>query len=229
MNDNETMASPIDIPQMPFRNNTISTTLTAPFKFKIGKMTSLSPADHAYVCHAIGAFSGDEANTPVHPVSIIFPPRGLPDGLYKDVIRSRVISAYQFYSCVLFFNFSLFLQLALGAAITALASSTTKDNTGVTILAAANTINAGIVALMHNSGIPDRFKNDWTEYEKVELFMKEVIGGGIVRQDITREDIVADCYARYSKARETISKNKPSSYQATSLDPPGSQTKKSHL
>jgi hypothetical protein len=40
---------------------------------------------------------------------------------------------------------------------------------------------------MHNSGIPDRFKNDWTEYEKVELFMREVIGGGIIREDVTKE------------------------------------------
>lgn len=76
--------------------------------------------------------------------------------------------------------------MLLGAAITALASSSTTKTT-ITILAAANTVNAGLLALMHNSGIPDRYKNDWTEYERVELFMKEVIGGGIVRENVTKE------------------------------------------
>lgn len=156
-------------------------------------MSTLSATDHAYVCHAIGVTSDHEANTLLWPKSIIYPPKGLPDGLYKDVIRSRTICTYQYYFCVILFNVSLFLQLILGAATTALASASTKENTAVTILAAANTVNAGILALMHNSGIPDRFKNDLTEFEKVELFMREVIGGGIVRENVTKEDIVSDC------------------------------------
>jgi hypothetical protein len=98
-------------------------------------MHSLSEEDHRYVCRAIGATSDDEANTLLRPRSVIYPPKGLPDGLYKDVIRSRVVCTYQYYFCEIFFNVSLFLQLILGAATTALASSSKKENTAITILA----------------------------------------------------------------------------------------------
>lgn len=101
------------------------------------------------------------------------------------------------------------------AVVTALASTSKGGNTAITILAAANTVNAGLLALMHNSGLPDRYKNDWTEYEKVESFMKELIVSGIIREEVSRADVVIDCYERYSKAKETVLRNKPSAYTAS--------------
>jgi hypothetical protein len=228
--DKETMASPTDTPTfngtMPSRKDTMETQSEAPFKFQAGKMITLSSTDHAFVCHVIGATSDDEANSLLHPKSILYPPKGLPDGLYKDVIRSRVVCTYQYYFCMVWFNVSLFAQLILGAAITALASASKGGETSITILAAINTVNAGILALMHNSGLPDRYKNDWTEYERVELYIKELIAGGIVREDVSREDVIADCYERYAKAKETVSKNKPASYTATAIVAPASRPKK---
>lgn len=186
--------------------------LEGPFKFSLGKMVSLSEADHAFVCHAIGASSRDEANSLLHPNSTVYPSRGLPSGLYRDVIHSRATCAYQYYFCLVWINVSLFLQLVLGASMTALASSSNGDSTAITVLAAANTVNAGLLALMHNSGLPDRYKNDWTEYEKVELFMKELIASGIIREEVSREDVIIDCYKRYAKAKQTVLGNKPSAY-----------------
>src|SRR4051812_20024316 len=174
---------------MPTRQTTIGT-LEAPFKFKPGKMVSLSPVDHAFVCHAIGAICDDhETQSLSQPKSGIYPPKGLPDGLYRDVIRARVVCAYQYYFCMIWFNVALFLQLLLGAATTALASASKTNNLIVTILAAANTINAGVLALMHNSGLPDRYKNDGIEYEAVEMYMRELIDGAIVREGVSREDV----------------------------------------
>jgi hypothetical protein len=97
--------------------------------------------------------------------------------------------------------------------VTALsASSTTPKQTAITILAAANTVNAGILALMHNSGVPDRFKNDWTEYEKVEMFLEELITAGIVPEGQGKEDLVQECWDRFAKARATVARNKPDVY-----------------
>lgn len=182
-----------------------------------GKIASLSPADFAIVCHAIGATANGETQALLHPTSVIYPPKGLTDGLYKNVIRSRTISQYQYYTCSIFFNISLILQLLLGAALTALGSSSHQNgkNTAITILAAANTVNAGLLALMHNSGLPDRYKKDCDEFDSVYMFMKELMDTGIVKQGLTREDIIADCYTRYAVARETVSRNKPASYSAT--------------
>jgi hypothetical protein len=86
----------------------------------------------------------------------------------------------------------LVLQILLGAAITALApSSTFSKNTSITILAAANTVNADILVLMHNSGLPDRYKNDWNEFDNVEMFVKEVLESGIVRDGMGRDEVIA--------------------------------------
>lgn len=118
---------------------------------------------------------------------------------------------------MIWFNVSLFLQLILGAATTALASSSKAHDTSLTILAAMNTVNAGVLALMHNSGLPDRYKNDWVEYEKVEMCLKALIDGGVVREGLSKEDIIADCYQRYSNAKDTVQKNKPSAYTASAI------------
>jgi hypothetical protein len=84
-----------------------------------------------------------------------------------------------------------------------------------------NTVNAGILALMHNSGLPDRYKNDWVEYEKVEMCLKALIDGAVVQKGLSKEDIIADCYERFAKARDTVQKNKPSAYTSTvSAQPP---------
>lgn len=55
---------------------------------------------------------------------------------------------------MIIYNVRLMLQLLSGAALTGLGSTTNSCGNGVaiTILAAANTVNAGLIALLHNSG-----------------------------------------------------------------------------
>jgi hypothetical protein len=108
----------------------------------------------------------------------MFPPRGFPEGLYKDNIRSRVMSQYQYYSICILFNLILLLRLILCAIMTALSSMASgKDmdsgkDTRMTTIAAVNTINAGLLALMHHSGLPHRYKNDWKEFDGVEYMLR---------------------------------------------------------
>jgi hypothetical protein len=187
--------------------------LTAPGHPHI--LTRLSNADLNIVCHSIGGTQSTESQSVIHPTSWIYPPKGLPDGLYKDVVRARVGSQYSFYICSAFFNINLVLQLVLGALLTALGSRATGKDVLITVLAAANTINAGLLALMHNSGLPDRYQKDWAEFEKVEMFMRELMDTGIVRKDMTRDEIIENCYANFRKARDTIQKNQPASYTMT--------------
>ena len=85
--------------------------------------------------------------------STLWPPRNLPDGLYRDVVRSRCKSQYLFYFVSTMYNFCIILQLLLGAALTALGSISARHGLAIVILAAGNTVNAGVVALLHNSGL----------------------------------------------------------------------------
>ncbi len=132
----------------------------------------LSHSDHQILCQSIGAVSDDENRRILHPTSFIYPPKGLPNGLYKDVIRSRTISQYQYYFSSFMFTSALVIQLLLGAALTGIGSTSAGTGTTITVLAAVNTVLAGLLALMHNSGLPDRYKNDWTEFDEMEMYLK---------------------------------------------------------
>jgi len=78
--------------------------------FENVKMIQLTPSDHSYVCQAIGATSLDESHTLLYTKSFWWPPKGLPDGLYKDVISARILSQFRYHACSVFFNFSLVAQ-----------------------------------------------------------------------------------------------------------------------
>jgi hypothetical protein len=120
-----------------------------------------------------------------------------------------------YYAFSIFFNFAMITQLILGALLTALGARAAKNETLITVLAAANTIVAGLLALMHNSGLPNRYQNDWNEYDKVEAYIRELMNTGIVLRDMTRDEVVETCYSIFRKAKETISKNQPAAYTAT--------------
>jgi SMODS and SLOG-associating 2TM effector domain len=176
------------------------------------KFTRLSPKDLAMVCQAIGGVSDDEHHALLHPKSTIYPPKGLPDGLYRDAIRSRTVSQYQYFFVAAFFNLSLILQLLLGACLTALGSIAKNKDIPITVLAAANTVIAGLLALMHNSGLPDRYKKDWNEFDNVESYIKELMESGIARDGLDRDSVIEHCFEMYRKAKNTVAKNKPAAY-----------------
>jgi hypothetical protein len=121
------------------------------------KDPSANPHLPARVRRALGA-TRPRPYTNAPPTSRIWPPRNLPDGLYRDVVSSRCRAQYLFYFVSTAYNICIIVQLMLGATLTAIAgvgSTATGDKHGITItvLAAANTVNAGVVALLHNSGL----------------------------------------------------------------------------
>ncbi|RAL68029.1 hypothetical protein DID88_008752 [Monilinia fructigena] len=112
-------------------------------------------------------------------------------------------------------HISLILQLLFGGILTALGSSSAgKHGLAITVLATANTVNAGLIALFNNTGMPERFWNDWNEFEDVEMFVKELIETGLVDTD-KKEEVIAGCYVRFQAAKMTVRRNKPASYDAT--------------
>lgn len=189
-----------------------------PFK----NVSRLSDRDLHTVCKAIGAFVQDGDEITIATVkSTFWPSKGLPPGLYKDVVRSRTVSQYQYYLCSLFFNSALILQLVLGAVLTGISSSAASNSLLLTILAAANTIIAGLLALMHNSGLPDRFKKDWNEFDYVEMYLCELMRSGVVKNGMSRDQVIEFCYCLFKKAKGTVARNKPAAYSSDST--PGSQ------
>lgn len=189
-----------------------------PFK----NVSRLSDRDLHIVCTAIGALHTDSEKESLATITSTFwPSKGLPPGLYKDVIRARTVSQYQYYLCSLFFNTALILQLILGAVLTGLSSYADGQAVLITVLAAANTVIAGLLALMHNSGLPDRFKKDWNEFDYVEMYLCELMRSGVVKNGMSRDQVIEYCYGLFKKAKGTVARNKPAAYSSDSN--PGSQ------
>lgn len=181
-------------------------------------MKLLSSSDLIEVCQKIGAPPSRCRIEPTIPPSDTNTPKDVPSGLYKEVIASRTKSQRQYWFMATLYNTCIVLQLLLGAALTALGSSdnSTSHRLAITILAAGNTVNAGIIALLHNSGLPNRLKQDWNEYAKVEAFLEELMYTGLVGVNETKVDAVAKCWDMYATAKATIEKNKPEVYTTAS-------------
>jgi SMODS and SLOG-associating 2TM effector domain len=175
----------------------------------------LTPAEWAVIAHGIGGLTDQEDHRPVHPTSWYWPPKGLPDGLYKDVVLQRTKYWYVYHVLSIVRLVGMTLQLFIGAILTALGSMSKENGTAITILAAANTIQAGILALMHNSGLPDRYRSNREELQEVEDYLKEILDTGLVPSDQPLDHILADCFDRYQLARKTVTENVPSNYTAS--------------
>jgi hypothetical protein len=178
---------------------------------------SLIPADLRRVCFAIGApYASFEEPIP-KPSSISWNSRTppAPAGLYASVISLGRRAKYSYYFTSFLYNTLLILQLLFSAANTALAAQPIPHKISLTTLTALTTVNAGIVALLHNSGLPNRLRNDWNEYDKVETFLVEVMSGGVVPAGSTWEDVVQLCFNKSAAAKATVQANKPSFYSTS--------------
>ncbi|KAI0478979.1 hypothetical protein GGR56DRAFT_672950 [Xylariaceae sp. FL0804] len=141
-----------------------------------------------------------------------WPPRGLRDGLYRDIVAERAKYHYRFHVLSGIRWALLVVQIALNAVLTALGSSPDKLAVVITTLAAINTCNSGMLALMHNSGLPDRYRSDCFEFVKVHDYVKEIVDTAVVPAGHSVSDVLSDCFRRFQTAQQTVQNNVPSSY-----------------
>ncbi|KAG6226890.1 hypothetical protein E4U26_002053 [Claviceps purpurea] len=109
-------------------------------------------------------------------------------------------------------------EILLGAALTALGSMSLEDGKPITILGAANTVIAGVLALFHNSGIPNRYWNNMAEFEDIEDHIKEMLDSGIVPTGQSAPQALAECFDYFRDAKVSIVVNLSANY--SSRQPP---------
>ncbi|KAK3294003.1 uncharacterized protein B0H64DRAFT_433263 [Chaetomium fimeti] len=176
----------------------------------------LTPTEWARVAHGLGAIrEGAEEHQVAHPTCWYWPPRGMPGGLYREVVGQRAKYGAGFQALSALRWALLVLQVVVGAALTALGSLALRQAALVTALAAVSTVGAGVVGLMHNSGLPDRYRMDRAQFVQVEDFIREVLDTGIVEAEQRVEDILNECFTRFANARATVISNKPEVYSGS--------------
>lgn len=193
---------------------------------KIVRHRFLSSAEWTVIANGIGGLKDGESHQPTHPGHWLWPPLGMPRGLYREVVAHK----YRFY---FLFHFTsvlrwmlMVVQLLIGAALTALGAMSLVNGTPITILAAVNTAMAGFLALLHNSGLPDRYRNDMAEFEEIEDHIKEVLNSSIVPAGQTAEQVLAEFFDRYREAKSTVVVNMPANYASKQILSPEKQINK---
>lgn len=106
----------------------------------------------------------------------------------------------------------MILQLFLGASLTGLGSLSLQQGAPITILGAANTIIAGLLAFLHNSGLPDRYGYNMAEFGEVEDHIREILDTAMVPANHTIDQALAECFDIYQHAKATVLANKPMTY-----------------
>ncbi|KAI1651419.1 hypothetical protein F4815DRAFT_464595 [Daldinia loculata] len=213
LNIDAAMASqPSSAPPSPKPNN--SNGSTPPKSKDHGKDTYrlLSHDEWVQFCRGVGVFKDDESEEVIRPTSTLWPPKGFRDGLYQDVLTEKTKFTYMFHSVDIVSWLLMLLQIAMGAVLTALGSVSSKNGTAITTIAAVNTCVGGILALLHNSGLPARYRSDRNEFYKLEEHIKSIVDTALVPVDQDINAVLANCYEIFREARQTVQNNIPASY-----------------
>ncbi|KAK6958042.1 hypothetical protein Daesc_000835 [Daldinia eschscholtzii] len=173
----------------------------------------LSHIEWVQFCRGVGVFKDDESEEVIRPTSTLWPPKGFRDGLYQDVLTEKTKFTYMFHSVDIVSWLLMLLQIAMGAVLTALGSvSSAKNGTAITSIAAVNTCVGGILALLHNSGLPARYRSDRNEFYKLEEHIKSIVDTALVPSDQDINAVLAGCFEMFRHARQTVQNNIPASY-----------------
>ncbi|KAH7165467.1 hypothetical protein EDB81DRAFT_877848 [Dactylonectria macrodidyma] len=178
----------------------------------IARHRFLTQAEWLVLAHGVGAVQDAETQTPMHPFSWWWPPKGLPRGLYRDVVFERTKSFYIFKFATIARWVLMIMQLFLGASLTGLGSFSLEQGTPITVLGAANTIMAGLLAFLHNSGLPDRYGYDMAEFAQVDDHIREILDTAMLPANYTIDQALAECFDLFQHAKATVLANKPVTY-----------------
>lgn len=174
----------------------------------------LSPAEWSVLARGVGAVHLDdpECQTPVTPSSsFLFPSRGMPEGLYKDIVVHRNKFFLYFHATSILRWVGMLLQLLISAVLTGIGSMN-LGGVVITTMAACNTIIAGILAILHNTGLPDRYRYNQSEFEEVEDYLKMLLRSRVIEENMTVGQVLVEVFRAYHEARVTTARNDPAFY-----------------
>ncbi|KAG0647851.1 hypothetical protein D0Z07_5957 [Hyphodiscus hymeniophilus] len=142
-------------------------------------------------------------------------------GVYHEVRSCERWTRIRYLVCDFLVVVAMFLQIIVGAAVTAFGAGSVND-TVITVFGAANTALASLLAVLKSKGLPNRLRQDWNvwrelrEYieekeREIEMIMTGKISGTTEKQiDVWSE--IKSIEARYNAVRVTSEANRPDTY-----------------
>ncbi|KAK7216383.1 hypothetical protein V2G26_004386 [Clonostachys chloroleuca] len=151
----------------------------------------LSPSKWKILAQSVGGLKDIERAVPTHPSSSWWPARGMPPGLYRDVVTQRTRYYYTYWATSVLQWLLMILQLLLGASLTALGSG---------------------ALLFITAGCPERHKRSMYEYEKVQDHIKELLDSRMAPEDLDLDQVIAECFDMYQEAKSNAMSARPLTY-----------------
>ncbi|KAI0904820.1 hypothetical protein F4824DRAFT_500315 [Ustulina deusta] len=137
-------------------------------------------------------------------------------GIYRTVIQTQTRMAIQHALLTAFLYLVYFVQIVIGAGLTALGSTAAHYETTITILGAFNTVLAGVLALIKGSGQPQKLGKDRIGYRRVQDWIEEteaLLAVGVIGRN--RKEVgflVESAFKRYNAAKASEENNDPEFY-----------------
>ncbi len=137
-------------------------------------------------------------------------------GIYLAVIRESRTKHWQFFFLNVLIYACHFLQIAIGAGLTALGPVAQNYGVLITGLGAANTVIAGTLALIKGQGLPERLGKDELEFHRLQDWIEEteaLLAVGVVGKDRKEVGMLVEvAFKKYNAAKASAQNNKPDSY-----------------
>lgn len=145
-------------------------------------------------------------------------------GIYRQVLREQRSKAMQHHVLGALLYFCHFAQIIVGAVLTALGPAAAEHSVAITILGAANTVTAGVLALIKGQGLPERLRHDEVEFRRLQDWIEEteaLLAAGIVGRD-RRETgrLVEMAFKKYNAVKASEENNKPDAYVRQPVEGP---------
>ncbi|KAI1636721.1 hypothetical protein F4809DRAFT_650372 [Biscogniauxia mediterranea] len=149
-------------------------------------------------------------------------------GIYRSVIELQTKKYIQHAALQALLYMCYFVQIIIGAALTALGPNASRYETVITVLGAANTVLAGVLALIKGSGQPQKLGKDRIGFRRLQDWIEEteaLLAVGVIGRN--RKEVgllVESAFKRYNAAKASEENNNPDFYVNQPLESLGHQT-----
>ena len=137
-------------------------------------------------------------------------------GIYAEILRHAHTRSMQHRLLGSLLYMLYFMQILIGATLTALGPGAADRSVAITILGACNTVIAGLLALIKGQGLPERLRNDEVEFRRLRDWVEEteaLLAAGVIGKD--RKEVgalVETAFKKYNAAKQCEDDNKPETY-----------------
>lgn len=179
-----------------------SPTMTSPLPESIADTTGYFPEKHQTTDHTIEIYDVPPEGSSHDPLVLFHTALGIPPpkqpkpikatkknphpekappkpkltpankGVYHQVLKMEQTMRWKYYFCDWLVTLAMFLQIIVGASVTAFGAGS-ASHILITAFGAANTALASLLAVLKSQGLPNRIRQDWNGWRELREYIEE--------------------------------------------------------